>query len=79
VWRATSAAAPERRLGEAILRYGRAPLVGPHAHFINEIEIQPGYYVDWDLQPDQTIEPLADAYGDYLARVIQARRAEGRA
>jgi hypothetical protein len=79
VWHATDAAAPERRLREAMETHGVAPLCGPLGHFINEVEIQPGFYVDWDTQPDRTIEPLADAYGEYLTRVIQARRDERRA
>ena len=51
-----------------------APLDGPTRHFINEIEIHPGYYVDWDDTPDLTIEPLARAYGDYLTMLAGERR-----
>ena len=52
-----------------------APLEGPLRHFINEIEIHPGYYVDWDDTPDETIEPLADAYGAYIVRVLEEAKA----
>ena len=54
-----------------------APLSGDGAHIINEIELHPGFYVDWDETPDQTIEPLAQAYGEYIQRVVdeQAARA----
>jgi len=75
-WRATDAASPERRLRESQETHGTAPLSGEGAHFINEVEIQPGFYVDWDDDPDRTIEPLADAYGEYLVQVLQERRKE---
>ena len=47
-----------------------APLSGEEAYFINEVEIHPGYYVDWDEAPDETIEPLAEAYGEYLVELL---------
>ena len=53
----------------------QAPLAGPQRHFINEVEIHPGYYVDWDPTPDETIAPLAEAYGEYITRLLTERRA----
>lgn len=74
VKRASSLAAPERKLQRAIAERTHAPLEGPLRHFINEIEIHPGYYVDWDDTPDETIEPLARAYGEYITRVLGDKR-----
>ena len=56
-------------------RCREAPLAGPQRHFINEVEIHPGYYVDWDPTPDETIAPLAQAYGEYITRLLTERRA----
>ncbi|KOO21928.1 hypothetical protein Ctob_001850 [Chrysochromulina tobinii] len=70
VKKASSLAAPERKLQRSLAERTHAPLVGPLGHFINEIEIHPGYYVDWDDTPDETIEPLARAYGEYITRVL---------
>ena len=56
-------------------RHAEAPLTGPTRHFINEVEIHPGYYVDWDETPDETIEPLARAYGEYLTTLFADRAA----
>ena len=72
--RASSLAAPQRRLRQAMHNHTHAPLSGPLRHFINEIEIHPGYYVDWDDDPDQTIEPLARAYGEYITRILAERQ-----
>ena len=33
-------------------------------YVLNEVELHPGFYVDWDPDPDATIEPLAHAYGE---------------
>ena len=75
VKRAASLAAPQKRLKKSMeSNADGAPLTGPTRHFINEIEIHPGYYVDWDPTPDLTIEPLANAYGTYLTRLINERR-----
>lgn len=70
VKKASSLAAPERKLQRSLAERTHAPLVGSLRHFINEIEIHPGYYVDWDDTPDETIEPLARAYGEYITRVL---------
>ena len=75
VKRAASLAAPQKRLKKSMDGHVHgAPLDGPTRHFINEIEIHPGYYVDWDDTPDLTIEPLARAYGDYLTMLAGERR-----
>lgn len=77
VKRAGSLAAPQKKLKKSIEMHARAPLAGPGRHFINEIEIHPGYYVDWDATPDDTLEPLGRAYGEYLVRLLTDKRAEG--
>ena len=74
VKRAGSLAAPQKKLKRSMDAYRHAPLTGASRHFINEIEIHPGYYVDWDDTPDETIAPLADAYGRYLTRVLGERQ-----
>ncbi len=74
VKRAPSLAAPQKKLRQAMERHGVAPLAGPSRHFINEVEIHPGYYVDWDETPDETIVPLAEAYGDYLTKLFKEKR-----
>ena len=68
---------PQKKLKKSIEMHARAPLAGPGRHFINEIEIHPGYYVDWDATPDDTLEPLGRAYGEYLVRLLTDKRAEG--
>lgn len=68
--RAGRAESPERRLRAAMAAQAEAPLSGEEAYFINEVEIHPGYYVDWDEAPDETIEPLAEAYGEYLVELL---------
>ncbi len=67
-WRASSLSEPNARLQ----RQMRAQPEGASlaAHFINEIEIHPGFYVDWDDEPDATLEPLAAAYGDYIQQLL---------
>ena len=74
VQRATSLAAPQRRLKQCMRREGGAALGGEGGHFINEVEIHPGYYVDWDETRDRTIEPLANAYGEYVTQLLTERR-----
>ena len=74
VKRAGSLAAPQKKLKRSMDAHRHAPLTGASRHFINEIEIHPGYYVDWDDTPDETIAPLADAYGRYLTRVLGERQ-----
>ena len=39
-----------------------------------EIELHPGFYVDWDETPDETIGPLANAVGEYVVGLIEAKR-----
>ena len=78
VQRASSLGPPQKKLARAMAAHADgAPLSGDGAHIINEIELHPGFYVDWDETPDQTIEPLAQAYGEYIQRVVdeQAARA----
>ena len=75
VKRAASLAAPQKKLKRSMDTHAAAPLTGSARHFINEIEIHPGYYVDWDATPDETIGPLARAYGEYLVQVLAERRA----
>ena len=74
VKRAGSLAAPQKKLKKSIEAHSHAPLAGPARHFINEIEIHPGYYVDWDATPDETLEPLGRAYGEYLVQLLTERR-----
>ena len=59
--------------------HGTAPLAGANAHFINEVEIHPGYYVDWDATPDLTLDALGKAYGEYIMRLLEERRAAAEA
>jgi hypothetical protein len=73
VKRASSLGPPQKRLKRSMDTHSRAPLTGTHRHFINEVEIHPGYYVDWDETPDETIGPLADAYGEYLVQLLSER------
>ena len=40
---------------------------------VNEVEIHPGYYVDWDETPDETLGPLAQAYGEYITQILSER------
>ena len=77
VKRAASLAAPQKKLKRSMESHSVAPLTGPCRHFINEVEIHPGYYVDWDDTPDETIVPLANAYGEYLTRLFEERRKVG--
>ena len=70
-------AAPQKKLKRSMESHSVAPLTGPCRHFINEVEIHPGYYVDWDDTPDETIVPLANAYGEYLTRLFEERRKVG--
>ena len=74
VKRAGSLAAPQKKLKRSMESLDAAPLSGPNRHFINEVEIHPGYYVDWDETPDRTIEPLARAYGEYVTQLLTERR-----
>ena len=76
VKRAGSLAAPQKRLKRSMNDHATAPLTGPHRHFINEVEIHPGYYVDWDETPDETFEPLAQAYGEYISQVLTGHQAD---
>ena len=75
VKRAGSLSAPQKKLKRSMEAHTQAPLAGPQRHFINEVEIHPGYYVDWDPTPDETIAPLAEAYGEYITRLLTERRA----
>ena len=75
VKRASSHAPPAKRLKRSQQEHAAAPLTGPSRHFINEVEIHPGYYVDWDETPDETIAPLAAAYGEYLVKLLAEKRA----
>ena len=79
VKRAGSLAAPQKKLKRGMAGGGVAPLTGPTRHFINEVEIHPGYYVDWDETPDLTIDPLAHAYGEYATQLLADRREASRA
>ena len=69
VKRAGSLAAPQKKLKRA-WTCTAAPLTGSQRHFINEVEIHPGYYVDWDATPDATLEPLGKACSDYIVRLL---------
>jgi hypothetical protein len=42
---------------------------------LNEVELHPGFYVDWDPDPDATIEPLAHAYGEHCCTLLADARA----
>ena len=75
--RAGSLAAPQKKLKRSMDVHRTAPLTGSQRHFINEVEIHPGYYVDWDATPDATLEPLGKAYGDYIVRLLTERRTRG--
>ena len=77
VKRAGSLAAPQKKLKRSMDVHRTAPLTGSQRHFINEVEIHPGYYVDWDATPDATLEPLGKAYGDYIVRLLTERRTRG--
>ena len=74
VRRANSLAAPNKRLRKSMEEHGSAPLAGSGRHFINEVEVHPGFYVDWDETPDETIGPLANAVGEYVVGLIEAKR-----
>ena len=73
VKRAGSLAAPQKKLKRSMESLDAAPLSGPNRHFINEVEIHPGYYVDWDETPDETLGPLAQAYGEYITQILSER------
>ena len=79
VKRAGSLAAPQKKLKRSMDMHGTAPLAGANAHFINEVEIHPGYYVDWDATPDLTLDALGKAYGEYIMRLLEERRAAAEA
>ena len=64
----------EERLRKSMEEHGSAPLAGSGRHFINEVEVHPGFYVDWDETPDETIGPLANAVGEYVVGLIEAKR-----
>ena len=48
-------------------QHAEAPL---DAYVLNEVELHPGFYVDWDADPDATIEPLARAYGEHVCSLL---------
>ena len=44
-------------------------------YVLNEVELHPGFYVDWDPDPDATIDPLAHAYGEHCCTLLADARA----
>jgi hypothetical protein len=56
----------------AIPTPNQAPL---EEYVLNEVELHPGFYVDWDPDPDATIEPLAHAYGEHCCTLLADARA----
>ena len=44
-------------------------------YVLNEVELHPGFYVDWDPEPDATSEPLAHAYGEHCCTLLADARA----
>ena len=56
-------------------QHAEAPL---DQYLINEVEVHPGFYVDWDADPDATLEPLGRAYGEYVSLLLE-KQGEGSA
>ena len=67
VQRASSLGPPQKRLRRSMQQHAEAPL---DAYVLNEVELHPGFYVDWDADPDATIEPLARAYGEHVCSLL---------
>ena len=72
VQRASSLGPPQKRLRRSMREQAEAPL---EAYVLNEVELHPGFYVDWDADPDATIEPLARAYGEHCCALLAEARA----
>ncbi|KAL1495890.1 hypothetical protein AB1Y20_014534 [Prymnesium parvum] len=64
-----SLAPPMKKL-KAAMAHGSALVGEPGGYFINEVELHPGFFVDWDSDPDKTIVPLAHAYGAYIQSLL---------
>ena len=68
VQRASSLGPPQKRLKRSMQDHAEAPL---DEYLINEVEVHPGFYVDWDADPDATLEPLGRAYGEYVSLLLE--------
>lgn len=75
VQRASSLGPPQKRLKRSMQDHAEAPL---DQYLINEVEVHPGFYVDWDADPDATLEPLGRAYGEYVSLLLE-KQGEGSA